>query len=107
MIAQYEAQERPTLLDAPRSYGLTQQHKPLAGDDGDQRLKDGACVCAGGGGLLCGMQVVLMLHTAQLKKHVGIAELEEVYRAAYQHPHSMVQGGRHYGCRWGFLPQMQ
>ena len=29
MIAEYEADERDELLDAPRMYGLTQQHKHL------------------------------------------------------------------------------
>ena len=29
MIAAYEAQDRDPLLDAPRQYGLTQQHKHL------------------------------------------------------------------------------
>ena len=29
MIAEYEAGDRPVLLDAPRQYGITQQHKHL------------------------------------------------------------------------------
>ena len=93
MIAQYEAQERPSLLDAPRSYGLTQQHKHLPEMMAISGLKTAPVFVPVVADYYAGMQVVLMLHTAQLKKHVGIAELEEVYRAAYQHPHSMVQVG--------------
>ena len=40
MIAQYQqAEGRDAALDAPRPYGLTQQHKHLPGDAGDMRTE--------------------------------------------------------------------
>ena len=84
MIAEYEAPGRDPLLDAPRQYGLGQQHK---------HLKEMAAVC----GLenapvfspivadfYSGMEVCVPLFARQLKG--GIDDIREIYRRCYAGP---------------------
>lgn len=81
MIAEYESEQRSPLLNAPRMYGLTQQHK---------HLKE-MCAIAGFthapvflpivGDFYSGMQVTVSLPEPQCK--ASRAEIEEIYRSAY------------------------
>jgi N-acetyl-gamma-glutamyl-phosphate reductase len=84
MIAEYEADGRSPLLDAPRQYGLTQQHK---------HLKEMAAVCGLTrlpafmpivGDFYSGMEVSVPLFADQLNGN--IEDVKAAYRAAYAGP---------------------
>ena len=84
MIAEYEADGRSPLLDAPRQYGLTQQHK---------HLKEMAAVCGLThapafmpivGDFYSGMEVSIPLFADQLNGHID--DVKAAYRAAYAGP---------------------
>ena len=84
MIAEYEAEGRSPLLDAPRQYGLTQQHK---------HLKEMAAVCGLAqapafmpivGDFYSGMEVSVPLFASQLNG--SIDDVKAAYRAAYTGP---------------------
>jgi len=84
MIADYEAEGRSPLLDAPRQYGLTQQHK---------HLKEMAAVCGLThapafmpivGDFYSGMEVSVPLFAHQLNG--SIDDVKAAYRAAYAGP---------------------
>ena len=84
MIAEYEAGDRSALLDAPRQYGLTQQHK---------HLKEMAAVCGLThapafmpivGDFYSGMEVSVPLFPDQLNGSVD--DVKAAYRAAYRGP---------------------
>ena len=84
MIAEYEADGRSPLLDAPRQYGLTQQHK---------HLKEMAAVCGLTrlpafmpivGDFYSGMEVSVPLFADQLNGNID--DVKAAYRAAYAGP---------------------
>jgi len=84
MIAEYEAEGRSPLLDAPRQYGLTQQHK---------HLKEMATVCGLTrapafmpivGDFYSGMEVSVPLFADQLNGNID--DVKAAYRAAYAGP---------------------
>ena len=84
MIADYEAEDRSPLLDAPRQYGLTQAHK---------HLKEMAAICALDSApvfspivadFYSGMEVSVPLFGEWIDG--GIARVREVYKAAYPGP---------------------
>ena len=84
MIAEYEAEGRSPLLDAPRQYGLGQQHK---------HLKEMAAVCGLTrapafmpivGDFYSGMEVSVPLFSGQLNGNID--DVRAAYRAAYAGP---------------------
>ena len=84
MIAEYEADDRSPLLDAPRQYGLTQQHK---------HLKEMVAVCGLEqvpafmpivGDFYSGMEVSVPLFAGQLNG--SIDDVKAAYRTAYAGP---------------------
>ena len=84
MIAEYEGEDRSPLLDAPRQYGLGQQHK---------HLKEMAAVCGLTrvpafmpivGDFYSGMEVSVPLFADQLNG--SIDDVKAAYRAAYEGP---------------------
>ncbi|MBE6782264.1 MAG: N-acetyl-gamma-glutamyl-phosphate reductase [Ruminococcaceae bacterium] len=85
MIAEYENPERDFLLDAPRQYGLTQQHKHLK----EMRIITGTenlpIFCPIVSDFYSGMCVTVPLFKAQLKKG-GIEDIKSIYKNKYQGP---------------------
>ena len=82
MIAEYEADGRDPLLDAPRAYGLTQKHKHLpeiAAVCGLQRAPIFLPIVAP---FACGMEVSVGLFADQVKG--SIDDVRDAYREAYQ-----------------------
>ena len=82
MIAEYEADGRDPLLDAPRAYGLTQKHKHLpeiAAVCGLQRTPIFLPIVAP---FACGMEVSVGLFADQVKG--SIDDVRDAYREAYQ-----------------------
>ena len=82
MIAEYEGDERPALLDAPRQYGLAQQHKHLKEMVQITGLATAPIFCPIVAPYYCGMEVTVPLFTHDL---VGtVADVKDLYRSYYQ-----------------------
>ncbi len=81
MIAEYESSSRDALLDAPRLYGLTQQHKHLKEMKAVCNIKTKPAFCPIVAPFYSGMEVTVPIFSDMLngtKKDV-----EEVYRTLY------------------------
>jgi len=84
MIAQYEAQDRDPLLDAPRQYGLTQQHKHLKEMTAICGLERSPAFMPIVADFYSGMEVTVPLFAGQLSG--GVDDVKTVYRACYAGP---------------------
>ena len=82
MIAEYESADRSTLLDAPRMYGLTQQHKHLKEMQKLCGLDTPPVFCPIGAPFYSGMEVTVPLSPKQLNGN--IENIREVYRSYYK-----------------------
>ncbi len=84
MIAEYQAEDRNVLLDAPRQYGLTQKHKHLK----EMTLISGLTVtpvfCPIVSDYDCGMEVTVSLFSHQLKGTPD--DIRALYRDLYRGP---------------------
>lgn len=85
MIAQYEAEGRDVLLDAPRQYGLNQQHKHLKEMKAVSGLGRAPVFCPVVSDFCSGMEVTVPLFADMLKRG-GAADIREVYREMYAGP---------------------
>ena len=74
MIAQYEAEGRDSLLDAPRQYGLTQKHKHLPEMAKLSGLKNAPVFCPIVADYFAGMEVAVFLH------NISVKALQDCYR---------------------------
>lgn len=81
MIADYE-EEPDFLLQAPRQYGLTQQHKHLKEMKKISGLENAPVFCPIVGDFYSGMTVTVPLFAKDLKKGT-VADIREVYRNQY------------------------
>ena len=77
MIAQYRAEDRSSLLDAPRQYGLTQTHKHLKEMKAVTQLANAPVFCPIVADFYSGMQVTVPLFDADT------AGIREVYSSLY------------------------
>lgn len=77
MIAQYEAEGRDTLLDAPRQYGLTQNHKHIPEMAKVCGLKNAPVFCPVVADYFAGMEVTVGLNG------VSVKALKECYSEYY------------------------
>ena len=84
MIADYRAEGRPSLYDAPRQYGLTQQHKHLREMKAVTGLANEPIFCPIVADFYSGMEVTVPLFASQLKKKASISELQTFYNNWYQ-----------------------
>ena len=82
MIAEYESQERNPLLDAPRQYGITQQHKHLKEMVKITALENAPIFCPIVADFYSGMEVTVPVFKQQLKGTVQ--DVKDVYAALYQ-----------------------
>lgn len=82
MIAEYEADERDELLDAPRMYGLSQKHKHLPEMAVIAGLKNAPIFCPIVAPFPCGMEVTVPLFADRIKGTVN--DVKELYRTYYQ-----------------------
>jgi len=82
MIAEYESEERDTLLDAPRMYGLTQQHKHLKEMTKICGLVYHPVFCPVVAPFYSGMEVSVPLHTDEIG--AGADRIRETYREYYK-----------------------
>ena len=81
MIAQYESDGRDALLDAPRMYGLTQNHKHLPEMAKVCGLTACPVFCPVVADYLVGMEVVVSVFADQVAG--GVQAIREAYKTAY------------------------
>ena len=86
MIAEYEAGDRDKLLDAPRQYGLTQQHKHLKEMKAICGLEKEPIFCPIVSDFYSGMVVTVPLFKEDLAPGKTMADIKAVYAAQYQGP---------------------
>lgn len=82
MIEEYNAQNRDTLLDAPRQYGLTQGHKHLPEMSKITGLCELPAFCPIVADFYSGMEVTVPIFKKQLLKG-DIEAIKEIYKSAY------------------------
>ena len=82
MIAEYEADGRDPLLDAPRAYGLSQTHKHLPEITTVCGLEKTPIFLPIVAPFACGMEVSIGLFADQLKGNAS--DVRDTYREAYQ-----------------------
>lgn len=83
MIAAYEVADRPVALDAPRIYGLPQQHKHLAEMRAQSRLAASPVFLPIVADFYSGMLVTVPLHAQALNRAFSPEQLTEVYAAHF------------------------
>ena len=82
MIAEYESPERNPLLEAPRMYALSQQHKHLKEMSAVCSLDNLPVFCPIVASFYSGMEVTVSLFADQIKG--GISDIAEIYSNYYQ-----------------------
>lgn len=85
MIAEYEDENRSFLLDAPRQYALTQQHKHLKEMRKITGTENMPVFCPIVADFYSGMCVTVPLFAQQLKKG-GIEDIRKIYKEKYNGP---------------------
>ena len=86
MIAEYEAGDRDKLLDAPRQYGLTQQHKHLKEMKAICGLENAPIFCPIVSDFYSGMVVTVPLFKEDLVPGKTVEDIRNVLAAQYQGP---------------------
>ncbi len=82
MIAEYEAESRDILLDAPRMYGLTQAHKHLPEMSAICGLEKSPVFCPIVAAFPCGMEVTIPLTREQCQGQAD--DIKALYRDYYK-----------------------
>lgn len=83
MIAEYDFENRDDLLDAPRQYGLTQQHKHLKEMQAITGLKNAPIFCPIVSDFYSGMMVTVPLFASHLKKGITAEDIKKLYAKKY------------------------
>lgn len=83
MIAQYEDTERDMLLEAPRQYGLTQQHKHLPEMVAVTGLENAPIFCPIVSDFYSGMAVTVALFASDIKNGATVDDIKNIYRNKY------------------------
>ena len=86
MIAQYEADGRDALLDAPRQYGLSQRHKHLPEMQAVCGLAHAPIFCPVVSDFYSGMVVTVPLFSEELPVGVTAEQLRQCYGDTYRGP---------------------
>ncbi len=81
MIAEYESDDRSFLLNAPRQYGLPQQHKHLKEMQIISGIEAAPAFCPVVADFYSGMEVTVTLFKKDIK--ANIANLKEIYKNYY------------------------
>ena len=82
MITEYETENRNVLLDAPRQYGLSQQHKHLKEMKKISHLKNSPVFCPIVSDYYSGMEVTVPLFASQINGN--LQDICSVYKSYYQ-----------------------
>ena len=99
MIEEYENRNSPSLLDAPRQYGITQNHKHLKEMQAVTGLSSLPVFCPIVAPFYSGMEVSVPLFASQLCGK-GIDDIKKLYQSIYNSP---VVFYRECGDEEGFL----
>lgn len=83
MIADYECDERDSLLDAPRQYALSQEHKHLKEMKAITGLKNAPIFCPIVSDFYSGMAVTVPLFASQLKNGKTVDDIKKLYKEKY------------------------
>jgi N-acetyl-gamma-glutamyl-phosphate reductase len=83
MIADYESEERDALLDAPRQYAITQQHKHLKEMKAITGLENAPIFCPIVSDFYSGMMVTVPLFASQLKNGKTVSDVKKLYADKY------------------------
>ncbi len=86
MIAQYEDPERSVLLDSPRQYGLTQQHKHLKEMVKITGLESAPVFCPIVSDFYSGMEVTVPLFREDLLNGASADDVKRIYAELYRGP---------------------
>ena len=86
MIAQYEDDGRSALLDAPRQYGLTQQHKHLKEMQAVCGLAKAPIFCPIVSDFYSGMVVTVPIFRDMLNPGYTVSDIQNAYQSLYQGP---------------------
>ena len=86
MIAEYESEDRDSLLDAPRQYALGQTHKHLPEMTAITRLEKAPVFCPIVADFYSGMEVTIPLFNTQLQNGKTVSDIKNVYKGKYQGP---------------------
>lgn len=83
MIADYEAEDRDTLLGAPRQYALSQKHKHLPEMQKITGLENAPIFSPVVSDFYSGMEVTVPLFASELSDGFGIGEIKKIYAEKY------------------------
>lgn len=83
MIADYESDSRNELLDAPRQYGITQQHKHLKEMQAITGLKNAPIFCPIVSDFYSGMMVTVPIFSSQLTDGKAAEDIKKLYAEKY------------------------
>lgn len=83
MIAEYESDMRDSLLDAPRQYAITQNHKHLKEMQAITGLKNAPVFCPIVSDFYSGMTVTVPLFASQLINQKSIDDIKKLYEEKY------------------------
>lgn len=86
MIADYQDEERNTLLNAPRQYALAQKHKHIPEMTKITGLENAPVFCPIVGDFYSGMEVTIPLFKSQLINDGSIEKIKEIYKNTYKGP---------------------
>jgi N-acetyl-gamma-glutamyl-phosphate reductase len=86
MIKEYEAESRSPLLDAPRQYGLLQDHKHLKEMLAISGLEMTPVFCPIVADFYSGMVVTVPLFKEDLTEQKGMDDIRDIYRSKYKGP---------------------
>ena len=86
MIAEYEDAERDMLLDAPRQYGLTQQHKHLKEMRAITGIENAPVFCPVVAPFYSGMEVTVPVFKSMLKEGTTLQDIKNIYKSKYNGP---------------------
>ena len=83
MIADYESDDRDCLLDAPRQYGISQQHKHLKEMKAITGLDNAPIFCPIVSDFYSGMMVTVPIFASQLKEGKNLDDIKQLYADIY------------------------
>ena len=83
MIADYESEQRDALLDSPRQYAITQQHKHLKEMKAITGLENAPIFCPIVSDFYSGMMVTVPLFASHLKDGKTAADIKKLYADKY------------------------
>lgn len=86
MIAEYGEEERSDLLDAPRLYGISQNHKHLPEMKKITGIENAPVFCPVVSDFYSGMQVTVPLFACNLTKGKTVQDIKNVYKNKYTGP---------------------